>query len=157
MMNLQELETLSKSGLDIALVVLANEGYLSIRQTQANFFGRFNGCGPSSGLSFPDFSLVGEAFGLATTSLSLQDSWEESLANFMEERGPRLCVAALDPHQEFEPRLRSRSTANGISTPVLDDMYPHLPQDQLEAIRTSAPDAPEVPLQARPTMGEKSV
>lgn len=139
MMNLQELQTLASSELDIALIILVNDGYLSIRQTQANFFGSFSGCGPSSGLQFPDFARIGSAFGLVTMSLEPTGDWRQRLSAFLDARGPRVCVASIDRHQEFEPRLRSIATSEGIKTPELDNMHPLLPEAQLAAIRASAP------------------
>ena len=57
MMNLQELQTISGGGLPIKVFVLNNDGYHSIRQTQENYFpDNIVGCGPDSGLSFPNFA-----------------------------------------------------------------------------------------------------
>ncbi len=39
-MNIQELQTLATLGLDVLIVLIDNGGYLSIRQTHENFFGR---------------------------------------------------------------------------------------------------------------------
>ena len=56
MMNLQELQTIVGLGMDIKVIVLRNDGYSSIRQTQENYFpDNVVGCGPESGLTFPDF------------------------------------------------------------------------------------------------------
>ena len=138
MMNIQELSTLAGSGLDVGVVVLNNGGYLSIKQTQKNFFGRENGSSPSSGVYFPSFSKVAEAFGLKVSHASLDSSWEEQLKNFITDTGPRVLVADLDQSQEFEPRLKSKQVSNQIQTPELDDMYPHLSDEVLESVRLSA-------------------
>src|SRR5208282_648347 len=45
-MNIQELQTLAHHRWPVKLFVLSNGGYLSIRQTQANFFGLAVGAGP---------------------------------------------------------------------------------------------------------------
>ena len=138
MMNIQELSTLAGSGLDVGVVVLNNGGYLSIKQTQKNFFGRENGSSPSSGVYFPSFSKVAEAFGLKVWNASLDSSWEEQISDFIYASGPRVLVAELDQSQEFEPRLKSRQVGNQIQTPELDDMYPHLSDEVLESVRLSA-------------------
>ena len=44
-------------------------------------------------------------------------------------------MADLDPRQEFEPRLKSRMVDGVIQTPMLDDMFPHLPVEELRALR----------------------
>ncbi len=138
MMNLQELQTLRAWAPDVLLLVLDNGGYLSIKQTQRNFFGREFGASPASGVTFPDFAQVARAFDLPVTVLEQGDHWRRELREVVEARGPRVCVVRLDQAQEFEPRLRSRMVDGTIRTPPLDDMYPHLPDDVLEQVRSSA-------------------
>jgi acetolactate synthase-1/2/3 large subunit len=138
MMNLQELQTLAAWRPDLLLVVLDNDGYLSIKQTQSNFFGREFGASPASGVTFPDFAAVAQAFGLDVTRLAPDGDWRAELAAAASARGPRVVVARLDREQEFEPRLRSRMQDGKITTPPLDDMYPHLDDDVLAAVRASA-------------------
>jgi len=138
MMNLQELQTLAAWHPDLLLVILDNGGYLSIRQTQQNFFQREFGASPSSGLTFPDFARVAEAFGLRATRLDQNGDWRKQLADVVSARGPRVCIAPLDREQEFEPRLKSRMREGRITTPSLDDMYPHLDDQTLNEVRESA-------------------
>jgi hypothetical protein len=45
---------------------------------------------------------------------------------------------SLDKNQEFIPRLKSKIVNGIITTPTLDDMYPHLSPEELESIRNSA-------------------
>ena len=136
MMNLQELQTLASSQGNIALVVLDNGGYLSIRQTQQNFFGREHGASPASGVTFPDFVAVCRAFGLPTCLLEHPGQLDGELESFLaNSQGPRVCVVRLDPLQEFEPRLKSRMLNGVIRTPELDDMYPHLSDEALAEAR----------------------
>jgi len=140
MMNIQELATLAGSGFDVGLVVLNNGGYLSIKQTQKNFFGRENGSSPDSGVYFPDFTKVAAAFGLPVFHASIDSPWEEQIDAFLESTGPRVLVADLEESQEFEPRLKSRKVGSEIQTPELDDMFPHLPDETLTNVRMSATD-----------------
>lgn len=137
MMNLQELQTLASSNLDVVLFILDNNGYLSIKQTQSNFFGREHGASPGSGVSFPDFARVAEAFGLPVTTLSDDQDIDAMLKKIvLESTGPRVCVVKLYEGQEFEPRLKSKFVDGVIRTPELDDMFPHLPAEQLHSIRS---------------------
>jgi acetolactate synthase-1/2/3 large subunit len=130
------LQTLASSRGNLALIVLDNGGYLSIRQTQQNFFGREHGASPASGVHFPDFVAVCRAFGLATCVLEHPGQLDGELASFLSNsQGPRVCVARLDPLQEFEPRLKSRMLNGVIRTPELDDMYPHLSDEVLAEAR----------------------
>jgi acetolactate synthase I/II/III large subunit len=137
MLNVQELQSLKALGCDIKLFVLDNGGYLSIKQTQRNFFGRENGCSPESGLSFPNFESVATGFGLPSITLN-PGAWRAQLASFLSSTGARVCVVPLDREQEFEPRLKSRMVDGVIRTPELDDMHPFLPEAELKSIRESA-------------------
>ena len=133
MMNLQELQTLASSGLDIMLIILNNGGYLSIKQTQSNFFGRFHGSTPDSGVTFPDFAKVCRSFDLPTQELD-SGKWRDQLDDFLSLTVPRVLVANIDRDQEFEPRIKSKILNGSIQTPSLEDMYPHLDPVELLAI-----------------------
>jgi acetolactate synthase I/II/III large subunit len=137
MLNIQELQTLRSLALNIKLFVLDNDGYLSIKQTQRNFFGRECGTSPESGLTFPDFQQVGEAFGLPTRMLA-REGWQTQLSEVLRQNGPVVCNVPLDVAQEFQPRLKSKMVDGVIRTPELDDMFPFLDRRELDAVRQSA-------------------
>lgn len=137
MMNLQELQTLRALGANVKVIVLDNGGYLSIKQTQWNFFGREFGASPDSGVTFPDFLRIGEAFGLPAAELT-HDGWRSELRDVLARHGPGVCRVPLDRKQEFQPRLKSRMVDGVIRTPELEDMFPFLPPDEIEAVRQSA-------------------
>lgn len=137
MMNLQELQSIKSQNLNIKIFLLSNEGYLSIKQTQTNFFSRQFGSSPDSGIDFPDFEELASAFGIPSTTLPVSYS-PSDLKEIMDKPGPRLIVIHLDPTQEFQPRIKSRISNGVIETPSLDDMYPHLEKDVLEQVRVSA-------------------
>lgn len=135
MMNIQELATFRSMSQDQILIILDNGGYLSIKQTQSNFFGRESGASVSSGLHFPNFVKVLEAFDIPTVQLTVESNWQSDLSKFMSDQGPRALVVKLDQSQEFQPRLKSKMISGVIQTPELDDMFPHLETTELEKIR----------------------
>ena len=137
MMNIQELQTISGYGCDVKVFILDNDGYLSIKQTQKNFFGTEAGASSASGLSFPDFRKLAGAFGFRSTNIT-KSRWRTRLRMFLESKGPSLARVELDLAQEFEPRLKSRMVDGVITTPELDDMHPFLPADELEEVRREA-------------------
>jgi acetolactate synthase-1/2/3 large subunit len=133
-MNIQELQTIVGNNLDVKIFVLNNGGYLSIRQTQSGFFqGRKIGESPESGVTFPRMAKVGAAYGIPSFTIDKVtdlDVVKRELARV----GPALFDVFLDPQQEFEPRLRSRSLPDGkILTPNLEDMYPFLSPEELSS------------------------
>jgi len=133
MLNLQELQTITGNQLPIKLFVLNNNGYSSIRQTQQNYFpDNVVGCGPESGLTFPDFAKLGKAFGFevrrCTSHHELADTIQDTLAG----DGPQLLEVMLDPEQPFSPKLASRQLQDGrmVSSP-LEDLAPFLSRTEL--------------------------
>lgn len=134
-MNVQELQTLKTAGLNVAVIVLDNRGYLSIRQTHENFFGSVVGANPESGVDFPDFSALATAYGLATLRVSAPEDLAR-LDDALGQDGPQLIHLQVDPAQNFEPRIKSRMLPEGgFATPELDDMFPFLSPDSLASVR----------------------
>lgn len=134
-MNVQELQTVVQNQLPLKIFVLANNGYLSIRSTQSNFFGRLVGESNASGVSFPDMTRIAEAYGIPSFTLSSADQIG-TVRELMAHSGPLLTNVVLDPAQGFEPRLRSRQLEDGtIVTPVLEDMFPFLSAEELASNR----------------------
>jgi acetolactate synthase-1/2/3 large subunit len=136
MMNIQELQTLQHLNLNIKLVILDNGGYLSIKQTQENFFSARFGADHDSGVSFPNFEKIANAFNLRTISLGIE-TWRAEIGNIFTVKGPQVIIVKLDPKQEFEPRLKSRMIDGSILTPELDDMFPFLDTEQIVEFRES--------------------
>jgi acetolactate synthase-1/2/3 large subunit len=130
-MNIQELETVRFTGLPVKIFVLNNSGYLSIKQTQRNFFGRMIGESRESGVSFPDYVKVGSAYGIPSVRIDREDFMPQVLAA-LADPGPVLCDVILDPDQGFEPKLQSRQLSDGrMVSPALEDMYPFLDRAEL--------------------------
>ena len=132
MMNIQELQTIAHHQLPIIVIIFNNDGYLSIKQTQKNYFGRELGAGASSGLSLPDFLQLGAAFGIKTLRIC-GEHFKEALKEALSHPGPLLVDAHLDPDQGFEPKVASRRLADGsmVSSPP-EDMFPFLAREELE-------------------------
>jgi len=133
MMNLQELQTIVGGRLPIKVFVLNNDGYHSIRQTQENYFpDNVVGCGPDSGLSFPDFARLATAFGLQSSRIEDHAGLEAGIAAALEGEGPTLCEVMIDKAQGFSPKLLSRRLPDGtMVSPQLEDMAPFLSRGEL--------------------------
>jgi acetolactate synthase-1/2/3 large subunit len=130
-MNIQELQTVAHNKLPVKIIVLNNAGYLSIRSTQGNFFGRLTGESPASGVSFPDFVKVGCAYGIPSVRVESPADLQK-LRSAIDADGPALIEVMLDPEQGFEPRSRSKAMPDGtIVSPPLEDMYPFLSPEEL--------------------------
>jgi acetolactate synthase-1/2/3 large subunit len=129
-MNIQELATIAHHQPHVKIFILNNDGYLSIRSTQANFFNLLVGEGPESGLSFPDFVALARAFGLKAESLNTVTP-REHLKQILARPGPELITVELDRNQGFEPKLSSKRLSDGtLVTAPLEDMAPFLSREE---------------------------
>lgn len=137
-MNIQELQTLKTLKLNIIIIVINNGGYLSIWQTHENFFGKVIGATPESGVEFPNFAVLAQAYGIRAATINKPEDYEV-LDQLLKEDGPLLIDIMVDPRQEFAPRIKSRVDDNGrFITPELDDMHPFLEAKTMQEIRNSA-------------------
>lgn len=139
-LNIQELQTIKHHQLPIKIFILNNDGYLSMRLTQGGFFkGNFIGESPRSGISFPDYVKVAQAYGLPAIRLAEKDFFG-ALDEFLRQPGPGLCEVMLDRMQGFEPRLSSKQLPNGrIVTAPYEDMAPFLSREELAENMLVAP------------------
>lgn len=137
MMNLQELATVAYNKLNMKIFILNNNGYLSIRQTQRNLFKPpFIGIDGESGVGFPDFGKLSEAFGLKYFSFSTEKDCDSVIAEALSYDGPCVIEAIVDENQNFEPKSSSKVLPDGkIVSPSLDDMSPFLDRDEYESTR----------------------
>lgn len=131
LMNIQELQTIWHNKLNIKIIILDNDGYLSIKATQQNFFGLGIGSSPDNGLSLPDMEKIGNSFNIPSFSLKDFD-FKSDLKKYINIDGPVLINVKLDSSQLFEPKLSSKKLPNGkmVSAP-LEDMFPFLSKEEL--------------------------
>lgn len=143
MMNLQELQTIVGGKLPVKIFVLNNDGYHSIRQSQQNHFpDNIIGCGPDSGLTFPDFTRLAGGFGLNASRVDTHAGLAAAIRATLNSSGPHLCEVMIDKRQEFAPKLSSRRLADGtMVSPTLEDLSPFLPRDELVEAMAPCPVA----------------
>ena len=133
MQNLQELQTIVGQRIPAKIFLYNNSGYHSIRQSQQAYFDGFSvGCGPDSGVTFPDFAKIAAAFGLDYISCSEHDLMADAIARTLATPGPALCEIMIDKHQNFAPKVSSRRLDDGtMVTAPMEDLAPFLPRDEL--------------------------
>ena len=129
MLNLQELASLKQMNLPINLVIMNNQGYASIRNTQKNYFkGRYIGSGVDSGLLIPDFKSLSQA--LDIDFVRVADIGELTADLFINKL--RIIEVVLEENEVLAPKVSAIPQPDGsmISMP-LEDMSPLLPRDVL--------------------------
>jgi acetolactate synthase-1/2/3 large subunit len=133
--NIQELETVARLKLPIKFFVLNNNGYASIRVSQANYFGQQSiGCDERTGLTVPDISKVAAAYGLQTAIITDQSNLREDVRRVLNMPGPVVCDLRVIPDEIRAPRLSSMQRPDGsfVSKP-LEDLWPFLDRDEFRA------------------------
>jgi acetolactate synthase-1/2/3 large subunit len=135
--NLQELAMVRRHNLPIKMFVLHNDGYASIRATQRKFFnGAYVGCDPSTGLGFPDWIQLFNAYGIPCRWIKPEDTSIENLSNLLNHtEGPEAFVVPIDPEQTNWPAVASRMLPDGrmVSAPI-HDMLPELAPEVKAAV-----------------------
>ncbi len=133
MMNLQELQTLKTNHLPVKLFVIKNGEYISIIQTQRNFFeGRLTGCNKASGVEVPDFVKVAQAFDLPAVRIGKNDELAGKIQEVLNTPGPVVCELECTENYTFAPKLSARKLEDGtMVSPSLEDMFPFLNRKEL--------------------------
>lgn len=134
-LNIQELATLRAANLPICLIVMNNQGYASIRNTQRNYFkGRFVGTGPEAGLLLPDLEKVAATYGLPFLRITDASELKSKLHEALSQPRPLLVDIRLIPDEALAPKVSALPQPDGsMKSMPLEDMTPLLPLDTLKA------------------------
>jgi len=134
MLNVQELATLKTLKLPMVIIVMNNQGYASIRNTQRNYFSaRYLGSNSASHLELPSLVHVAQSFGIeARSAVSVDD-----VCGFFEAldfEAPILLDVQLVSDESLGPKVAALPQPDGtmLSMP-LEDMSPLLEIATLEA------------------------
>lgn len=133
-MNVQELELVRRMKLPIKFFILNNNGYVSIRTTQINYFNKnFVASTPKSGLTLPDYKKIALAFGLPYVQLKDQKNIQKKIKDILKSKGPVICEVMIAPDQITQPRVSSKKLPDGkmMSMPM-EDLWPFLDREEFE-------------------------
>ena len=131
-LNIQELSTIIYNQLNVKLFVLNNNGYLTIRGAQNNHFkGRLIGESSKSGLGFPNFEKLADAYGITYRQISQNKVLEQEIEEILSINGPVFCEVIMEENQLIAPKQSSMAMPDGkmVSKP-LEDMYPFLDREE---------------------------
>ena len=117
-LNVHELQTVKHYNLPIKIILLNNDGYLSIKISQKTFFnGKYVASEKSSGVSFPDFGKLISAYDLPYFSIKNHDDIDVVLEKFFSVDGPAVCEVFTDPNEYHEPKVMASLDENGKFIP----------------------------------------
>ena len=139
--NIQELQTIARVRPNLKILILNNNGYASIRTTHNRHFeGRLVCCDPSSGLTLPDTSALAEAYGIPTGRINDNAELADRLPGILEAEGPSIWDVMVQPDLPTAPRIASEVRPDGsIVSKPMEDLWPFLDREELEANMISAP------------------
>lgn len=117
-LNIHELQTMKHYNLPIKLILLNNDGYLSIKVSQKTFFkGRYVASEKGSGVSFPNFEKLIKAYDLPYYSIKNNQETLPTLNKFLSSEGPAVLEVFTDPDEFHEPKVVASLDANGNFIP----------------------------------------
>jgi acetolactate synthase-1/2/3 large subunit len=140
--NLQELAIIRRHNLPVKIFILDNGGYGSIRATQKKFFGgAYVGCDEATGLGFPDWVSLFQAFGIKASVLEKEEATPERLAILLSGAEPEMWLVKVDPEQPNWPAVSSRILPDGrMSSNPLYNMLPTLAPELAAELSRYLPD-----------------
>lgn len=135
--NMQELAVIKRHRLPIKIFLLDNAGYASIRATQRKFFkGAYLGCDPETGLDFPDWHKLFDAYDIPCSTLGPEQVDTAILSSLLDaHEGPEAWIVSVDPEQPNWPAVSTILGADGsLSSSPLYDMLPKLDEAVLAKV-----------------------
>ncbi len=117
-MTIHELQTMKHNNLPIKLVLLNNDGYLSIKLTQNAFFNRkYVASEKTSGVTLPCFKKIADAYDIPYFRIEKNEEAEQVLRRFLNTDGPCLCEVFTDPREAHEPKVVAKLDEQGKFIP----------------------------------------
>ena len=117
-LNIHELQTMKHYNLPIKLIVINNDGYLSIKVSQKTFFnGNYVASEKNSGVSFPNYEKVIKAYNLPYYSIKDNNTIQPTLNKFLSQEDPCVLEIFTDPDEFHEPKIVAKLDAEGKFIP----------------------------------------
>lgn len=140
MTNIHDLAVTSHYKLNVKLFVLNNDGYLSIRNTQRDFFnGMYVGTSPDSGVFIPSLESQAMTYRLTFLRCERVDDLKSVIDQALAMEGPVLVEINALRDQRMIPSVMSERLPDGrMQSKPLHEMYPYLPQSEVDTELDSA-------------------
>lgn len=134
MTNVHDLAVTSHYKLNVKIFVMNNEGYLSIRNTQRDFFnGMFVGTDADSGVFIPELESQAKTYHLPFLRCDRPADLSMTISQALAIDGPVLVEINALRDQRMIPSVMSERLADGrMQSKPLHEMYPYLPQNDVD-------------------------
>lgn len=135
MTNVHDLAVTSRYNLNVKLFVVNNDGYMSIRNTQREFFGGLLvGTDPASGVFIPEIEALVKSYRLPYLRCDSAEDLEDVISRALAMDGPVVVEVKALRDQRIIPSVTSVRLADGrMQSKPLHDMFPYLPEREVEA------------------------
>lgn len=132
--NVQELSVIKYHKLPINIIVMNNDGYLSIRNTQSKYHAnRVWGVDSSTGLMFPKLEKIANAFEFDYELIDNNDQLKSSIQRILSNNGQKIVEVICKKHQEILPAQSFKTDKDGKKYQApLHDMYPFLTESEFK-------------------------
>lgn len=118
-MNIQELATVVRHNLPLKIIVLNNNSYSMIQQTQDQWLeSDYLASSIEGGLAFPNFVKVAKAYGLQTLQIEKNLEIVDVLKTFYASKGPIFCNVVINADHRVIPQVKF-GRPNEDSEPLL--------------------------------------
>ena len=108
-LNVHELQTLKHYNLPVKLILFNNKGYSSIKISQQAFFnGNKVASDPESGVSFPNWRKLIDAYDLPYYNIKNHSEISEVLSTIFSLDGPVVIEVETDPNEAHEPKVMAQ-------------------------------------------------
>ena len=136
MTALHELAVFKANNLNIKLIIVNNDGYASIRNTQNSYFnGRLAATGPESGLAFPKFDDIAKSLSVPYLMVANPGELKYGLSEALRSSGPFVLEVITDKIQEIIPTVTTVRHDDGrLESKPLDQMAPFLEQHIIDQL-----------------------
>jgi acetolactate synthase-1/2/3 large subunit len=117
-LNVHELQTLKHYNLPVKLILFNNNGYSSIKLSQQAFFnGNKVATDPESGVSFPNWEKLVDAYDLPYYCINNHSEIDKVLNKIFTLEGPVVVEVKTDPEEMHEPKVIAQLDENNNFIP----------------------------------------
>jgi acetolactate synthase-1/2/3 large subunit len=130
--NLQELGSIKANKIKSKIIILNNDGYLSIRTTQKKIYNEIYGVSSSTGIFFPDVQKISEAYGINYFCIENNFQLHKAIEEFLHSSEAIVFEIKCKIDQEIIPYISTKEDTIGNKIQCgLEDMYPFMDVEEL--------------------------
>jgi acetolactate synthase-1/2/3 large subunit len=132
-LNIQELQTISHYNLNCKIFIINNNGYASIRNSQASFLdGHIAAASQDTGVTFPNWEKLSDAYNIEYMRENRFSNLEVLFASLSDKKGPVIVEIIIPENVSMLPAVISVKLANGMfKSNMLHEMIPEISQTKL--------------------------